>query len=195
MQYSKFISYKNKALNSMGFSLVEVIVTIAIAGIALSIALPNLSTFLVQLRVDNEVSEMQRLLLTARNNAINTGLNTTVCPLDSSNQCTNNWEKDISVFSNSTATNTTFDGTDILIKVKSATQDGDVFKISTNAAIVYTPTGRSLSGNANVLTFCPSGNASAANGIDISTSGRSYIGTENASGTFVDRGGNTFTCS
>ena len=83
-----------------GFTLVEVIVAIAVVGILSAIALPSMGDFLVKMRVDNEISEMQRLLLTARNIAINTGKNTTVCPLSGKN-CTSNWQNKISVFTNS----------------------------------------------------------------------------------------------
>lgn len=170
-------------------------VTVAIAGIILAIAAPSLSVFLVNMRVDNEVSEMHRLLLTARNSAINTGLNTTICPLSSTNTCTDNWEDDISVFTNTTDDTSILEGDDIVIKVKDAVKDGDAFKISTVGAITYTPSGRSLSGNANTLIYCPHEDSAAPNGIDISTSGRSYVGTENSSGQYVDRNSNVFTCN
>ncbi|MCI2283147.1 prepilin-type N-terminal cleavage/methylation domain-containing protein [Colwellia sp. MSW7] len=64
-----------------GFTLIEIMVAISIVAIMTTIALPSLNTFIVKMRVDNEISELQRLLLTARNLAINTGKNTTVCPL------------------------------------------------------------------------------------------------------------------
>ena len=177
-----------------GFTMIELLITIAIAGILAAIAMPNLNDFLVRMRVDNEVSEMHRLLLTARNSAINTGLNTTVCPLDSTQTCTDNWEKTISVFTNTTVTTNEMDGTDILIKIKEAVKANDIFKISNAGAIVYSPTGRTLTGNANQLTYCPHEYSDASNGIDISTSGRSYIGSTNASGQYVDRDNQVFTC-
>ncbi len=177
-----------------GFSLIELMITIAISGIIATIAMPNLNVFLVKMRVDNEVSEMQRLLLTARNSAINTGLNTTVCPLNSELICTNNWGDNISVFTNTTATTNKMDGNDILIKIKTAVKVNDIFKLSTAGAIIYAPTGRTLNGNANQLTYCPDGYSEASNGIDISTSGRTYIGTENGSNKYVNRENTAFKC-
>lgn len=180
-----------------GFTIIELMVTIAIAGIITAIAMPNLNDFLVRMRVDNEVTEMHRLLLTARNSAINTGLNTTVCPLNTATPqtCTNNWENDISVFTNTTAVTNIMDGTDTLIKIKAAISNTDELKLSNAGAIIYTPSGRTLTSNANQLTYCPHGYSEESNGIDISTSGRAYIGNENSSGKYVDRDNNVFKCT
>ncbi len=178
-----------------GFTIIELLVAITIAGVLSAIAMPSLNDILVRMRVDNEVNEMHRLLLTARNSAINTGLNTTVCPLDAYQTCTDNWENTISVFTNTTTTTNKMDGTDILIKIKEAVKSNDTLELSTAEAIIYSPTGRTISGNANQLTYCPDGYLNESNGIDISTSGRSYVGTENASNIYVDRDNNVFTCT
>lgn len=65
-----------------GFTLIELMISIAITSILASIAMPNLNAYLTQLRVDNEISALHRLLFTARNTAINTRLPVTVCPLN-----------------------------------------------------------------------------------------------------------------
>ena len=180
-----------------GFTIIELMVTIAIAGIIAAIAMPNLNDFLVRMRVDNEVTEMHRLLLTARNSAINTGLNTTVCPLNTATPqtCTNNWENDISVFTNTTAVTNIMDGTDTLIKIKAAIKASDKLELTNADAIIYSPSGRTLTSIANQLIYCPYKYSNESNGIDISTSGRTYIGTKNSSSKHVDRDNNVFKCT
>jgi type IV fimbrial biogenesis protein FimT/type IV fimbrial biogenesis protein FimU len=155
-----------------------------------------MSDFLVKMRVDNEVTEMQRLLLTARNMAINTGKNTTVCPL-SSGGCTSNWQNEISVFtngSNNIATNNTFAAPDELIKIKDAIKSGDRLQY-TEVSVIYTPAGRLITSAAN-FSYCPRGETERSRGITMSISGRSYTSSDTDSdGKDEDRNGNKIVCS
>jgi type IV fimbrial biogenesis protein FimT/type IV fimbrial biogenesis protein FimU len=183
------------SINKQGFTLIELLVTIAIVSILSILALPSFSDFRVKMRIENQVTELNRLLLTARNSAINSGLNTTVCPLNSSSNCTNDWSGDISVFTNATGDTDKFGGNDTLVKVKEAIKAKDTVKISNNAIITYTPSGRTLQSTANQLIYCPFEDMGYSNGIDISTSGRSYIGSQNDSNTYVDRMNNIFKCN
>lgn len=178
-----------------GFTLIELMVAIAVAAIVSAIALPSLNTFIVKMRVDNEISEMQRLLLTARNMAINTGKNTTVCPL-AGGVCTTNWQNQISVFTNSDnliGSNNTFAAPDELIKIKDSIQAGDRFQFS-QASVIYAPTGRLVSAPAN-FSYCPYGEEDSSRGINVSASGRSYTSSDNdKDGKDENRTGGSIVC-
>ena len=196
--YNITINNPNK---KQGFTLVELMVTIAVVAIISAIALPSMNNFLVKMRVDNQISEMQRLLLTARNMAINTGKNTTVCPLYSG-ECSDNWQGEISVFTNgSNSTNndayetTTDDSTtDVLIKIKEAIKSGEKLQFA-HKSVVYSPSGRLLTG-AGFISYCPEDNADESRGIDIQISGRSYTSSDTDNdGKDEDRNNNEITCS
>lgn len=180
-----------------GFTLIEVMVAIAVVSILSAIALPSMSNFLVKMRVDNEISEIQRLLLTARNMAINTGKNTTVCPLSSSGACTSNWQNEISVFTNSDnmlATNNTFLAPDELIKIKSEIKSGDKLQYA-QTSIIYTPDGRLLTASAN-FSYCPKDKADQSRGISVALSGRSYTSSDTDNDDKdEDRSGNEIVCT
>ncbi len=193
----KSTSFFYSAKNEQGFTLIELMVAIAVVAILSVIALPRMDSFLVKMRVDNEINEIQRLLLTARNMAINTGKNTTICPLSSSGSCTTNWQNDISVFTNSDnllATNTSFAAPDELVKIKSKIKSGDKLQYTQNS-IIYTPDGRLLTASSN-FKFCPKNNADLSRGVSISLSGRSYTSsdTDNDSKD-EDRSGNEIVCT
>jgi type IV fimbrial biogenesis protein FimT len=186
---------KQSKLPVQGFTLIELLISVSIIGVLLMVALPNLSSYLVKSRVDNEISELHRLILTARNAAINSGKNVTLCPLSSGNVCGTNWQNELSVFNN-TADNTKFDSTtEQVVKVRAKIATGDTLKLS-QTSLVYSPTGRLISGNNSVFTYCPKDHADLARGIDISLSGRVYASqdTDNDDKD-EDRSGNEFSCS
>jgi len=178
-----------------GFTLIETMVAIAVVAVLAAIAVPRMDTFLVKMRVDNEISEIQRLLLTARNMAINTGKNTTVCPL-SSGACTNNWKNKISVFTNGAntlATNNTFAVPDELVKIKEGIKSGDLLQYAQNS-VIFAPDGRLLTASAS-FRYCPKDNTDYSRGITLSTSGRSYTSTDTDNdGKDEDRNGVEFVC-
>lgn len=169
-----------------GFTLIETMVTVAIVAIMTAIALPNLNTFIVQMRVDNEISEMQRLILTARNAAINSGQNTQLCPLRANDTCdaSTDWTGRVGVIS-----------ADGLIKEKTNIHTGDKLTFAAQN-ITYNPSGRS--NNIALVTFryCPKGYSDYARGVSLSISGRSYLSSDiNGDGKDQDRAGNTIICA
>lgn len=178
-----------------GFTLIELLISVSIIGVLLMVALPNLSSYMVKSRVDNEISELHRLILTARNAAINSGKNVTLCPLSSSNVCGTNWQNELTVFNN-TADTSKFDSTtEQIIKVKAKLTTNDTLKLN-QTTLVYAPTGRLISGNNSVFTYCPKDYSEFARGVNISLSGRVYASqdTDNDDKD-EDRSGNEFTCS
>jgi len=178
-----------------GYTIIELMIAIAIVGILAVMALPSLSNFIVKMRVDNEVTEMQRLLLTARNIAINTGKNTTVCPLQGG-ICTANWQNEISVFTNDTnilATNNTFAAPDELVKIKGAIKAGDRLQF-TSISVIYSPAGRLITA-AGSFNYCPQNANDNSRGINLVISGRSYLSSDTDNDDKdEDRNNNEITC-
>ena len=167
--------------SSKGFSLVELMVAITVAAIMITIAVPSLGNFIVKVRVDNEISQLNRLVLTARNSAVTTGQIVIVCPLANNGACTNNWSNEITafidldndgVFTNDPVT------PDTLLKIKAATSGGDAITYG-GASIMFRPTG-ALAGavNAGTFLYCPRSDKSLGRAIVLSLSGRTYLTTD-----------------
>ncbi len=193
---SKLITSKIILLKNKGFTILELLVAIAIAAILTSIALPSLNDFTLQMRVDNEISEIHRLILTARNSAVNEALNVTVCPLVT-NTCSSNWQGELSVFIDGNG-NAKFESllNERILKVKGAIKNGDKLQFSQNS-LTYAPTGFLINtGGPYTFNYCPYSNANRSRGIIISSSGRLYDTTDNNNdGKEEDRNGNNITCS
>lgn len=191
---------------SFGFTLTELLMGIAILGIITAIAIPSLSDLLIRNRVDNQVTDLHRLLLTARNSAINSGKNVTLCPL-TANTCTSNWQNELSVFINDGTTlagNKVYsnDGNDNnlvsnekIIKSKSPSKIGDTLEFD-QTVIIFAPTGKVIAGGSGIFSYCPSGYPLLARGVSISLSGRISVSADSDSdGRDEDRNGVDITCS
>jgi type IV fimbrial biogenesis protein FimT len=197
MKYSNHVNNKPFIKRINGFTLVELLVTISILAIAMAIAIPNMGTFISKLRVDNEISQLNRLILTARNTAINYEASTTVCPLDNTNNCTNDWTGEISVFIDNDG-----DGVldavdnDTLIKVKEGIQNGDNLLYG-QASLRYNQMGTILGGvSATPFRYCPKGYVKLNRGIIVAASGRSFATSDTDNDDKdEDRLGNEISCT
>lgn len=177
-----------------GFTMIELLVTVTILGIATIIAIPALNEFIIKNKADSEVIALQRFVLTARNAAINSGQQVTICPL-SAGTCTNDWNKSISMFINTTDPTKYNAATETMVKVKEQISSGDALSFNDGATLIYSPTGRLVNGKNIELIYCPKNHHSMARGVTISLSGRAYItqDTDNDNKD-EDRAGNELSC-
>ncbi|AAZ27938.1 putative type IV pilus biogenesis protein [Colwellia psychrerythraea 34H] len=157
-------------------------VTIVIAAIMVTIAVPNMNDFIVKMRVDNEVSQLNRLVLSARNGAISFEQPAIICPLVNG-ACTANWQNELTAFIdqdnngvyNNDGNDANLIANDKLIKIKAASTTGDSITYAGQISIRFAPTGALSPAVAGSLIYCPQSDTSLARAIVLSLSGRSYL--------------------
>lgn len=162
---------------SNGFTLIELMTTCSILAIIAVIFIPNFNTFLVKMRVDNEISHLHRMLLLARNSAINFNHSATLCPLSEGNSCTTQWEEELSVFIDADRNHIyNVNGGDILIQVKPAIKELDKLQYGRGRRyIAFGPEGVPIGWGANgTFKYCPANYEEYSRAIVVSTSGRFY---------------------
>lgn len=84
-----------------GFTLPELITTVAIAAIAISIAVPTFENVIIANKADQTRNDLFALFRFARAEAINRQSVVAVCPLQTSGNCDSNWNGQIGVFEDS----------------------------------------------------------------------------------------------
>lgn len=80
----------NNHKNNSGFTLIEIMVTIAIVGIFASIALPSFSKLIESNRINTATNELVSNLLLARSEALKRRNTVTICPSSNQTSCNDN---------------------------------------------------------------------------------------------------------
>jgi type IV fimbrial biogenesis protein FimT len=166
----------------IGFTIIETMLVLAILLSLIAIGIPNLNNFIVSSRVDNEISTLYRLILTARNSALTHNTSVTLCPLSSKGSCKNLWHQELSVFTDNN-NNKIYEPAlnEQLVAHKAAIKAGDKLQYGkTRIGLTYAATGH-LSGWGQNATFsyCPEYHQDKNRGIIVHTSGRAYVSAAN----------------
>lgn len=191
-----------------GFTLIELMVAIAIVGLMTMIAIPSMSDWIVRMRIDNEISSLHRLVNNARNSAINLEQPVTLCPLKD-NSCTNDWEGELTVFldldndgnlDNAVSVDIDNDGIadgpfeETVLRVKAGLTGDDELTFARDR-VVYQPTGQASISNAT-FEYCVPGHSDKNRGITISLRGRIYQSKDyDGDGKEENRSGDAIDCS
>ncbi|MDX2368647.1 MAG: GspH/FimT family pseudopilin [Colwellia sp.] len=187
---------RSNHLKHNGFTIIELMIGLAVLGIITAIAMPSLNQFLVNMRIDNEISQIHRLVLSARNSAINMERNVTLCPLNATNTCTNTWGGELSVFIDLDNDNIYEPANnEMLLKVKSAIQNNDTLTYAGFSRITFAPTGQLSAALNSTFIYCPQGFNDLGRAVLLSTSGRAYQSSDvDGDGKDEYRNGNEVAC-
>ncbi|MCL1092035.1 GspH/FimT family pseudopilin [Shewanella profunda] len=144
-----------------GFTLVELMVTIAVAAILLTIGAPSLVSLYESTRVDNNIGKINETLAFARNQAINYGNEVTVCAYESESSCKagKDWSAGIRVFSTADSTKS--------LRVIDGFHASDTVKASVET-ITFSTDGLATGGS---IIYCASAKASSAKGVIVNIGG------------------------
>ena len=142
---------------SQGFTLIELMVTLAVAGILLAIAAPNYQQFVLDARMTAQADEFLTMLNFARSEAIKRGARVTLCKSNNGAGCvtTGGWGQGWLVFADGGTTGTG-EGTDTILRVHGVLELGSALVGNTAVAnvVTYRPDGQSQ--QAGIFTLCGS---------------------------------------
>jgi len=153
-----------------GFTLTELMVTLAVVAVLLAIAAPSYRNFVLDTRMSAEANEFLTTVNFARSEAVKRNARVTMCKSSSGTGCADsgNWAQGWIVFADldGAALGTYNAGTDTILRVHAALTTQSTLTGTTNVAtyISFIPDGRSqLADNATAQTgdidLCNSGSA------------------------------------
>jgi len=166
-----------------GFSLIEVIVTLAIAAIVLSIGVPSFQSYIQNNRQTIAINELATALQLARNSAISRRVAVTLCKSPNAANCiigadSGDWSQGWMMFTNPNGINGVAnldpDAGEELLRVHGGLRDNATFIGSGPVAnqITFIAQGRINNGFGGTITYCDSRGNTAATALVISVGGQ-----------------------
>ncbi|MCZ4336271.1 GspH/FimT family pseudopilin [Shewanella colwelliana] len=157
----------------LGFTLVEMMVTIVIAGILLTVGVPSMVSMYEGFRANSNVEKIHNILAFSRNQAISYGATVNVCPFASATSCGTgtDWKGGIRVFI------TDAGGTDRELRAINNFHSND--KVTgPGGRVTFSPEGLSSGGT---FIYCPGGKNADSQSVNVSTSGLVSYGADGSS--------------
>ena len=165
-----------------GLTLIELLVTIAILAIVLSMAVPNFITFVQNSRLVGQTNDLVTALNYARNEAIKRGVRVSVCSRLDNTTCSGaavfNWDMGWLVFVNpngDAVADISPGSVETVLQVRQPLENGNTLRTVGIQRVTYQNSG--FSGNADTFRLCDSRGAASGRAIMVSLQGRVTIGT------------------
>lgn len=180
---------KGRPARQGGFTLVELVVTLAIAAILVTLAMPDFSETLRSWRRDSATRALTSSLHLARTESIKSSRKIMVCPSSNGTSCAGGteWRNGWMVFVDDGATDQAFDAGERILQVTTA--PGGIASLSSSGGVTFLqffPTSLMAPGStagattgATTFTVTPSGATSATlvNRVTVSLVGRATVAT------------------
>ncbi len=169
-----------------GFTLIELMVAIALAALLLSMAVPALDQFTTNARQTSAINDFVASMHLARNTAVTTNARVTVCASSDGVACgAVPWNQGWIVFSDQNS-NQLVDGNDSILTSSEAVRDLTMQSGEFGLALQYRPNGRvtnaGANGNSGQFTVCDDRGADYAKVIIVDLSGRPRLSKTMADG-------------
>ncbi|MEZ9367859.1 GspH/FimT family pseudopilin [Shewanella sp. 10N.286.51.B2] len=148
-----------------GFTLIELMVTVAVAAILLTVGVPSLISVYESVRVNNNVGKIHNIVAFARNQAVSYGATVNICPFASATTCgaTTDWSNGIRVYIT--------DGNNVNHELRAI--DGfnsqDIVK-GPASSLSFTAEGMVDTGSGSII-YCPGAKDADSKSVNVSTSG------------------------
>ena len=140
-----------------GFTLLELLITLSITTILLSISIPSFKEMMLESEAESAINHLSRLIRLARNIAVTQGTTSTLCPSSDGKICGGTWKEGVLLFTDKNK-NSVVDEKDIVVQFLYPFIDqGNLTLKSLRNLIQFSAKG-TPQGTIGSFIYCPSGN-------------------------------------
>jgi len=173
-----------------GFTLIELMVAIALAALLLSMAVPALDSFTTNARQTSAINDFVASMHLARNTAVTTNARVTICASSNGAACEAvPWNQGWIVFADQNS-NQLIDGDDAIVTSSSEVRGLTMQSGEFGLALQYRPNGRvtnaGANGNSGQFTVCDERGVDYAKVVIVDLSGRPRLSKKMADGSDPD---------
>lgn len=161
--------------NTKGLSLLELMITVAIAAMMAAVGVPALRNFNQKIEARADISGIYMAIQIARSHAVTQSKFTTMCGLEGG-KCSKNWGKNLTIFEDSNKNRIMDAGETVIQRLPNIASKYKELKFN-RTHLTYRPTGRSPT-SAGSLVYCYKSSAPHSKAWVIAASGRIRPGTD-----------------
>lgn len=164
-------------MNEKGFTLLELLIVLAIVAIFATLAAPAFDNLIVKNRVESQANLFVSSLALARSEALKSSTQTSLCTSSNGVSCNNgSWSDGWIVFIDENG-NASVDGNDRVLKVFDTASDGYTFNASAAIAssITYLTSGELNSEGGNITICGPKGRTELGHQVMLNSVGRPRV--------------------
>ena len=115
-----------------GLTLIELLLSMMIAAILATIAIPAFNSFIIKVRSDTVVQQLRTLIYFTRQQAITSGTYAVLCPSEDAKKCSKDWSHPIIIF-NDKNKNKIIDQDEKLVKTSKLLKHGETLTLKASA--------------------------------------------------------------
>jgi type IV fimbrial biogenesis protein FimT len=143
---STLVFDRNSKLKQQGFTLLELMMTVAIAAILFGVAIPGFSDLMANNRLVTTSNELVTSIHYARSEAVRREVPVSVCASEDGQSCSgeNNWGSGWVVFTDANGTKGDLDAGDDLIYINQAEEGVGINISAENSYVRFSPLGRAI---------------------------------------------------
>jgi len=164
-----------------GFTLTELMITIAVIGITLAFASPSIITFIQNYQITTQTNNLLADLQLARNNSVAQGVRVSMCAsIDGATCSGSNWSGGRIVFTDANGDGAVTATTDAVLRVSEALVTGNTIvatNLTTAGLIQFRPSGLAsgVSGGGASFKLCDTRTGAFGRTVTISPTGRAVM--------------------